>query len=405
MNRHAQSARWLAWAWLAVWVAACEPTPTERAVPPALTALLDSVKARHAPDGRVAWFKAEARYQGDSLVVSGETNLPAARSELAQALARQQPSAHLQMELLPSPALAGRTRAVVAVSVANLRSQPKHAAELATQALLGTPLHVWQKQGGWYLVQTPDRYLAWVDGGAITRLSQAGLDSFRQAPKVIYTAIYGHGYAQPSANAPIVNDLVAGNVLETEGQAAGYTQVRFTDGRRAYVPARETQPLPQWLASRNPTGQNLVATARLMMGLPYLWGGTSVKGVDCSGFTKTAYFLNGLVIPRDASQQVHAGQAVDTTRRCAQLRPGDLLFFGRPATDSTAEKVVHVGLWLGNGEFIHASNRVRVSSFDPKSPHYDDFERKRFLKARRLATALPPNEQVYPVQRVFTQEP
>jgi gamma-D-glutamyl-L-lysine dipeptidyl-peptidase len=390
---------------LAVWVAACQPAPAEKNVPPALLALLDSVKARHAPDARVAWFKAEARYQGDSLLVLGETNLPAARTQLAQALAQQPTKAHLQMELLPSPALAGRLRAVVAVSVANLRSQPKHAAELATQALLGTPLHVWQKQGGWYLVQTPDRYLAWVDGGAITRLSQAGLDSFQQAPKVIYTGIYGHCYAQPQANAPIAADLVAGNVVETEGQQAGYVKLRFTDGRRAYVPAREVQPLPQWLATRNPTGANLVATARQMMGLPYLWGGTSVKGVDCSGFTKTAYFLNGLVIPRDASQQVHAGQAVDTAGRCAQLRPGDLLFFGRPATDSTTEKVVHVGLWLGERSFIHASNRVRVSSFDPQSPDYDDFESRRFLRARRLVTALPPNEQVYPVQRVFAQLP
>jgi gamma-D-glutamyl-L-lysine dipeptidyl-peptidase len=388
-----------------LYVSACGPstkstdqTPAE--LPPAVAQALEALKKDHAPDGRVAWFQVEAKTSGDSLLLVGDTNLPAAHRALDSALRATGEKCHNLVALLPSPGLEGKTGAVVKVSVANLRSQPKHAAELATQALLGTPLKVWKKEGGWYLVQTPDQYLAWVDGGAIERQTPDDLALWLSASKLIYTELYGQAYAQPDAASQPMGDLVAGNILLAIGQERGYVKAAYPDGRTAYVRAGECQPLADWLGSRQPTGPNLVKTAKRLMGLPYLWGGTSAKGVDCSGFTKTAYFLNGVVIPRDASQQVHTGQAVDTVGNFAQLQPGDLLFFGRPATDSTAEKVVHVGMWVGDQQFIHASNMVRLSSMDAQAPNYDDYERKRFLRAKRLLGG-PASDGVFPVGQVF----
>jgi cell wall-associated NlpC family hydrolase len=110
--------------------------------------------------------------------------------------------------------------------------------------------------------------------------------------------------------------------------------------------------------------------------------------MDCSGFTKTVYFMNGLVIPRDASQQVHAGQPVDSEQPFDQLEVGDLLFFGTPATSDKKERVVHVGMWIGDKKFIHASGQVRVSSVDPDDEHYDEYNVNRFLRARRYAPGL-----------------
>jgi cell wall-associated NlpC family hydrolase len=81
---------------------------------------------------------------------------------------------------------------------------------------------------------------------------------------------------------------------------------------------------------------------------------------------------------------VHTGELIDTSEGFANLRRGDLLFFGTRATDQTAEKVTHVGMWIGTTEFIHASGKVRVSSMDSAAPNYDEFEKNRFIRAKHL---------------------
>jgi cell wall-associated NlpC family hydrolase len=89
-------------------------------------------------------------------------------------------------------------------------------------------------------------------------------------------------------------------------------------------------------------------------------------------------------LPRDASQQVHVGEAVDTANSFDELQPGDLLFFGRPATESSKERVVHVGMWIGDNQFIHSSGMVRLSSFNKLDENFDEYNFNRFLRAKRM---------------------
>ncbi len=349
-----------------------------------MQAALAEIRSEYAPDKRVALFDVSAIKNTDKYILSGESNLPEAVQALKTRLVADSIAFIDSIQVLPADYLGKKTRAIVNNSVANLRSNPSHSSELVTQATLGTIVKVYKQDGDWYYIQTPDKYLAWVDAGGIELVDEQKAENWETDKKLIYTQTYGHAYSDPNEDAAIVSDLTAGNLLTLLRFTDQYYMVRFPDGRNAYVRKDEAESYDTWLKILNPTVETLVSTAKTMIGVPYLWGGTSTKGVDCSGFTKTIYFLNGMVIPRDASQQVHTGIAIDSTKNFDNLVEGDLLFFGRKATDSTPEKVVHVGMWIGDNEFIHASDRVRISSMDKASKNYDEYNLNRYLRTKRI---------------------
>ncbi|WP_224482643.1 C40 family peptidase [Robertkochia aurantiaca] len=349
----------------------------------AVTRIIDSIKQAEAPDKRVALFHVIAEQQPNGILLKGETNLPGAKNNLLKQLNEEQVSFIDSIRELPEAELQGKHQAVIKISAANLRGEPRHSAELVTQATLGTPVKVLKKVGGWYLVQTPDRYIAWVDDGGISLMTTEHFTTWKKAPKIIYNQQYGHSYANEQEEA-LVSDLVIGDVLVLKNETDAYYHVNYPDGREAFIRKNEALPFNEWIAGTSQNSEAFVSTAKKLMGLPYLWGGTSAKGVDCSGFTKTIYFANGMIIPRDASQQVHEGITIDSTGNFESLKPGDLLFFGRKATDSTPEKIVHVGMWIGDNQFIHSSGDVHISSTDSTRTNYDAYNTGRYLRSQRL---------------------
>ncbi|MBL7794457.1 MAG: C40 family peptidase [Saprospiraceae bacterium] len=347
--------------------------------------LIAEIRTRYAPDKRTAIFDIKA--QQDSLGnchLTGETDQPEALAELLAKSRQKGLALESRIQLLPAAALEGHHWGVVTLSACNIRSQPRHAAELATQSTLGTALRVLKREGGWYLVQTPDDYLGWLDDGGFVLLDSAGYERWRSAPKVVYLPDMGFALQAPQSGAPFVSDLLAGNILLDLGREGAYAKVGFPDGRQAYVPAADVVLYQQWLYTRQPTVENILATARRFMGRPYLWGGTSGKGVDCSGFTKTVFYLNGLLLPRDASQQVHTGVDIPADTTLYNLQPGDLLFYGRHATADTPEKVTHVAIYLGDGQIIHAAGAVKIESMRRGDPTFVEDRLRTYLRGRRV---------------------
>ena len=345
--------------------------------------IVEQTRTEFAPDKRVALFDISAEEDKNGIILKGETNSEEAKNRLLSDLDSAGVNYKDSIQVLPSEALGEKLYGIIDVSVANLRGDSKHSSELVTQATLGTPVKIWKRTDEWYYIQTPDDYLSWVDHGGITTMNESDFNNWKTSEKIIFTKAYGSSYAKPDLDSNPVTDLVTGAVLELLEDSGDFFKVRYPDAREAYVSKNDAKNYVEWLQNLEPDGESLTRVSEKLMGLPYLWGGTSAKGVDCSGFTKTIYFMNGMVIPRDASQQVKEGTLIDEQSDFSKLEVGDLLFFGRPATDSTSEKVVHVGMWIGNNEFIHSSGDVHISSVDDKAENFDEFNKNRYLRTKR----------------------
>ena len=346
--------------------------------------MVSEIKEDFAPDKRVALFEVEYEKNADQYILKGETDMPEAKKQFLAKLDSAKMSYSDQIKVLPDSSVENTSKGVISISVANLRGEGKHSAELVTQATLGMPVKVLKKEGSWYLIQTPDDYLAWVDYGGVEPMDEEQFKSWEDSEKIIFKDAYGQSYTESSKDSRPVSDLVAGSVLELMGEKAGFYAVKYPDGREAYVSKDQAAKYSDWLSQLDQSQESLVNTAERLMGLPYLWGGTSSKGVDCSGYTKTIYFMNGMILPRDASQQIKEGKLIDSVGDFEKLAVGDLLFFGKKATDSTKERVVHVGMWIGNNEFIHSAGDVHISSMDNKAVNFDEYNKNRYLRTKRV---------------------
>ena len=191
-------------------------------------------------------------------------------------------------------------------SVANFRAEPSSRTELVTQALLGTPVRDLKAENGRYFVQTPNGYLGWVNDSEIQSMDKTELANFRDAQKIIFTGQYGFSYSEPDETSMPVSDLVIGCLLAVKSRESEFYQVQYPDGRLAWVKKDETIPAEQ-IFKKTITKEGVVESVLEFNGIPYLWGGASSKAIDCSGLTCNVFFMNGILLPRDADQQSYCG--------------------------------------------------------------------------------------------------
>jgi hypothetical protein len=275
--------------------------------------------------------------------------------------------------------LTDKSWALVSLSVSNLRALPDHTTELVSQVMMGTPLKVLDYKDKFYRVQTPESYLGWMDAKGLQLFSEQELDSWKKSKRFFYSAISGFAYGSPGNHGEVVTDLVLGNLFVAEAETDGFIKIVLPDGRKGYANANECISFEEWI-SLKPDVERVIAFARRMMGFPYLWGGASSKAVDCSGFTKLMFYSRGIILARDASQQARYGEPVDFSNM-NNLQQGDLLFFG-----ISAQRISHVGIYLGKGDFIHSSGRVHISSIVPGDPKHD--VNRNNVAARRIVNSL-----------------
>ena len=321
--------------------------------------LLGQLRQRLAPDKRTALWDVKASRKGGVPTLTGQVSTSLLKAELDKAFAGQQVKNNVVVLEQSQPA--DHRWALVKLAVASLRCEPKHSAEMATQAVMGTPVKVLDNSDDWYRVQLPDDYIAWVPESSLTFRSEAQMQQWRQARRCVVTVYDTRMVTKPHGD-ETVSDLVLSGIAEFRAERDGWVQLRTPDGRTGWVESSAIADLAQW--KQQPMDLALVErTARRMMGSGYLWGGTSTKVTDCSGLMKISYLANGIILQRDASQQALTGEKIGDWHQCTL---GDLLFFG----NSTTGRVTHVGMYLRDGKYIHCSGQVKINSLDTSAPDY-----------------------------------
>lgn len=209
-----------------------------------------------------------------------------------------------------------------------LRAAPTHSAEAVTDVRLGAPVEVVAGEGAWRKVRTgSDRYLGWIDEGALTP----------QGPEATHlvTQLRSHAYAAPRVQGQVLAELAWGDRLRVRSEEDPFAEVALPDGRTAFVP---TPALTAWHDVRP---VEPLETWRGFLGAPYLWGGASAWGLDCSGLVQLLFRMAGVDVPRDGDEQWDAGREVE------RPEPGDVVCMRG-----------HVGLYLGDDRMAHASGRA-----------------------------------------------
>lgn len=250
--------------------------------------------------------------------------------------------------------------ALVTISCAAVRTLPGHAQELSSQAVMGTPVRLLDYDGGWWHVETPEGYTGYIIAHSLKRLSASQYEGWRNSDRVV---VCGTGPARMAGPDGPVSDVHTESVLEVVAVDGDSVAVRTPDGRVGRLPASAVRDL-RWFDTHRLDIDAMIARGKQFMGESYLWGGTTSAAMDCSGLVKVMYAGEGVILRRDASQQFVCGQKLGKDYH--EYLPGDLVFFESASTGN----IVHVGMYIGDGLYLHCSGMVKINSLDENSPKY-----------------------------------
>lgn len=301
------------------------------------------VRTDLVPDRRVDVFEIRTRRGDGRPVVDGATTVPGALDAFHRLLADRGLDADVRIELLPDPALGPRKEAVVRSPVAPVYHRPTMNAPQITQYVLGTRVSLLSLKSPFYRVRGEDAHVGWIHRGYLAIGEPGWALAWERAE---------HGDPVVSLGAEIRDD--ADQIMARLPWGARVIQLaagrlRLPDGRVGELSAGEVVPIDR-LWDRFPArGESVVRTARRWLGAPYLWGGVTPHGVDCSGLVQSVFWIHGVAMPRDSDLQAQVGTPVDPEQDFARTRPGDLLYFAHRGP------VDHVAISLGGAGIIHAS--------------------------------------------------
>ena len=260
--------------------------------------------------------------------------------------------------------------AVVSLAALDVRRRPEHRSELGSQLLLGEVVRLLASSRDrlWSRVDNgADGYRGWSRNWGLIPVSAARAGRWRARASARVARACVEAWSSPRGGS-LVSPLFLNSRLIPAGSRAGLRRLELPDGRRAWVPARAV------VIGRRP-GIDLVSRVRGLLGVPYLWGGRTAVGFDCSGFTQQVLAEQGVALPRDAWQQFRRSRALPAGE---SARVGDLIFFAAPGSRPS-----HVGIALDGGYYAHSRGRVMIGSTETGNPLCDNVLLRQLAAVRR----------------------
>lgn len=303
-----------------------------------LDRLLREVGGEYAPDGRTAVF--EVAIEDDAL--TGQTTVAAAVDALLGLLAEHGTPLRDEVVRLPDPLLAGRRCALVTSPYAPVNARPAVRGTQLTQYVLGARVDVLTMRDGWLRVRGEDGYIGWMHPGYL-EIGEEDWAREWETGSAGESLVSLDAELQDEAGRTIARLPWGARVIRDQPRS-----IRLPDGRRGVAGEGELVALAR-RADRFPArGDSVVRSARQWLGVPYLWGGVTQAGVDCSGLVQSVLWMHGIALPRDSDMQALVGEAVEQSPE--GLQEGDLVFFAEDG-----ERITHVALAMGGGEIIHSA--------------------------------------------------
>lgn len=305
--------------------------------------ILEQVRREHVPDSRAGVFNLTLEPGDGALVLKGSSTHPAAVADVLARLEARGAGVADGTVLLPDPALGLARHAIATAAVAPVYLEPALPAAQISQLVLGMRVDVLCREGYWFRIRAEDGYIGWVHAGYVTLGEEEWAFGWERGST---------GDSVVSLGAELVDD--DGGILARLPWGARLTRhsgaYHTADGRRGSIAGGEVVDVDRIADRFPPRGESIARTARRWLGSPYLWGGVTPGGVDCSGLTQAVMWMHGVALPRDSDLQERVGADVSFEAGFDDVRAGDLLYFAEPGA-----RVSHVAISLGGSQIIHSA--------------------------------------------------